>query len=212
MHINVRDRLQTVVARYISEYLWLLLFGLLIIEILVLFRCKKEKIWNALIWIILSFGMTLMHIVSTYFPYRSMLGSTIFLIIADGLLLSSLWDCGLEISKEKHVDIGKIQIHAAKICTFAARILCVFAMAYACSTFIPGTRDIYETWVQITKTEEHILLEAEKGNMEIKIEVPHSSTYYSAIHGLLYIDTANPDGWPNNVMARYYGVNHIIGK
>ena len=47
--------------------------------------------------------------------------------------------------------------------------------------------------------------------MDIEVPVIPINTKYNPVYGLKYLDTVNRNSWPNGAMARYYGVNSIIG-
>ena len=64
------------------------------IVFLAVFQIASVRIIEALIWACLSFGMNCMHCVASYYPGRSMLGSAVFLIIANGILLAEIFDNG----------------------------------------------------------------------------------------------------------------------
>ena len=78
--------------------------------------------------------------------------------------------------------------------------------------FIPGSYDIYQTWKQIRQNEVYIQNEVSSGNMEITIGTVWSTTSYSAVHDLKYVDTETYDTWPNRAMANYYGAEKIYGR
>ena len=40
---------------------------------------------------------------------------------------------------------------------------------------------------------------------------PYAKTSWSALEGLAYLNTEDPDDWPNVYMAKFYGVDKVIG-
>ena len=62
------------------------------------------------------------------------------------------------------------------------------------------------------RNEHYIIEQAEKGIEEITIPDIMSSTDYSAVHNLKYIDKTKFDNWPNRTMAKYYGMKRIFGS
>ena len=52
---------------------------------------------------------------------------------------------------------------------------------------------------------------AANGETDLQVPRPYARTKYSALEGLPYLNTEDPTDWPNVYMAKYYGVNSIIG-
>ena len=77
---------------YWVTFFWLLIIGILLAGIILLLFHEKKKLTEAALWVFLSFGMNCMLSIAAYRPGRSMAGSAMFLIIADGILLSVLFD------------------------------------------------------------------------------------------------------------------------
>lgn len=186
--------------QYITTLKWLLIFGLIMAVILLTLNAANNRLWQAAVWFCLSFGMNCMHSVTTYYPKRSMIGVSLFLIIADGFLLSGL------------LENDQIKVRNECMNRVLANCLCSLALILAMFRFVPGSYDIYQTWKQIHRNEVYIQNEVASGRLEVTISTVLSETEYSGVNGLKYIDTNTYDTWPNNTMAKYYGAERIYGR
>ena len=74
-----------------------------------------------------------------------------------------------------------------------------------------GVRDILRTDYLLDFNRELIEEAAANGERDIQVPRPYAHTKYSALEGLPYLNTENPTDWPNVYMAKYYGVDSIIG-
>ena len=74
----------------------------------------------------------------------------------------------------------------------------------------------YVTPTEILKNkainENHIKEDVARGIEEIVIPNIESSTDYSAVHKLKYIDLETYNSWPNKKMAKYYGAKRLYGS
>ena len=186
--------------QYTSTLKWLLIFGIIMTVFLFTFHIAKERLWKAAMWFCLSFGMSCMHCVTTYYPKRSMIGVAVFLIIADGELLAGLFE---------NADVLESFGNSSR---YLANCVCALLFLQAFTQFIPGGYDIYQAWKQIKHNEEYIQAEVAAGSQEITIGTIWTTTSYSAVHELKYIDTDTYDSWPNMSMAKYYGAERIYGR
>ena len=191
---------------YFDSYKILLFMGVYIAAVLLLFGFEKKRLLQVMVWFFLSFGMNCMLSIASYRPGRSMIGIAVFLIIADSALISMLLDHTVFCGQDKWM----------KMATGFFRIMigCIafFLLFQLITVFSPGIQDIQDSYMQMQRNERYIIEQAGKGIEEIVIPDIKSSTDYSAVHKLKYIDVNNHDGWPNKTMARYYGVKRIYGS
>ena len=75
-----------------------------------------------------------------------------------------------------------------------------------------GMFDIHKTYTLIRQNEQHIIECRHKGETDVEIPDIKPITKYSAIDELIYVNTSSSNTWPNDSMAKYYGVKSIIGK
>ena len=57
----------------------------------------------------------------------------------------------------------------------------------------------------------HLIQCAENGIKDVSLTVVQADTKYAAVWGLRYLSTDDASTWPNNAMAKYYGIDSIIG-
>ena len=200
--VRVAVRLIGTIKQYVAVLKWPLLLWVVMAVFVITLQGLTERIWQSSIWLLLSAGMNCMHGVTSYYPERSMIGVSVFLIIADGLLLSELFE-------KAHLPMQDLTSVLYKL---LSNLVCTSVLLGAVILFLPGTYDIYSTWRQMQKNENYIINEVAAGDREVEINSVQTSTRYSGAHGLRYIDINNPDSWPNDSMARYYGADRIIGK
>ena len=89
--------------------------------------------------------------------------------------------------------------------------LCALCMAVTVWKVYAGVTDILRTDYLLDFNRELIEEAAANGETELQVPRPYAHTKYSALEGLPYLNTEDPTDWPNVYMAKYYGVNSIIG-
>ena len=152
---------------------------------------EKSAIKTSLIFVFGSFvSLFLLAFVPVQSDRRGYF-SVILMVIADLILINELF-------KNSRYKKNCLKI----LCGFAA-----FSIIPLCLGFL----DICNTYKLIKQNEQHIMDCREKGQFDVKISDIQPKTKYSAIDGLQYISIYSSDTWPNDSMAKYYGVNSIIG-
>lgn len=174
---------------YINNLLWLLLVFVVLMVCAVAFEYKKN-IFLAVIFFMASLITNFMHMAATYYPERNMLAATLFLIAAIMFLMEEFWES---------------RYRVMIICS------CWIMFVFSSVQFIHGGVDIYSTYVQCMNRNELIESEKAAGNMELELPVITASTKYSAKWGLSDLDTESKFAWSNVAMAKYYGVESMIG-
>lgn len=202
----IMEKILDVSIMYFNSYKILLFIGGVIVAVLLLFGFEKRRLLEVLIWVFLSFGMNCMLSIALYRPGRSMIGIAVFLIIADSILISMLFEhsvfCGQDNWMKKTARFSRILIG----------YIAFFLLFQMIIVFLPGIQDIHHSYIQMKRNEHYIIEQAEKGIEEITIPDIMSSTDYSAVHNLKYIDKTKFDNWPNRTMAKYYGMKRIFGS
>lgn len=138
----------------------------------------------------LSLIINCMHCVAGYYPERSMLACTIFLIVGITLLLGSFWNSEF------------------KIITIYSGMILLLVTVWP---FVYGSYDIFYTYIQCMERNYQIEMLKAKGVMDLELPVITAKTKYSSKYGLVDLSISTCDTWPNNSMSRYYKVNSIIG-
>lgn len=128
--------------------------------------------------------------VASYYDDRSAFYSVILLIAACGILAAELFNT-------RFVPVAAI----AGLCAVA------FTFYYG---YI-GIQDIYVTHTRIEANENYIIECRDNGETDLRVPFISTETKYSALYDLIYLNTSTTNTWPNVSMAKYYGVNSIIG-
>ena len=144
-----------------------------------------------------SFGFFLGAIAGSYivifaytYPYRCMITTTFFLILACGILLSELLDSPSGL--------------------FCRAALAVLTLSFAVN-LICGVGDIGSAWHQYRQREAQINAALDAGETEITLSRIYYATKYSPYFEMKDLDRNYPDLWPNVYMAAYYGFDRIYG-
>lgn len=154
---------------------------------------KKLALETRLLSLVFLGGSLAGHFVLTFALYcagRSTYIALVLLLIACALLFFDLW----ENREEKWL---------AAVC-----VLCLCFTAYWGAR---GVLDILHTNYELSFNEQIISEAAENGEAHVQLPRVYAHTKYSAIEGLPYLETDNVDDWSNVYMAKYYGVETVIG-
>ena len=79
-------------------------------------------------------------------------------------------------------------------------------------SLVSGCGDILRTWLDFRYRETVIAEYKAAGETELVLDRIWPSTEYSAFYGLRDLADDTPDTWPNSSMAKYYGVDSILGR
>ncbi len=154
--------------------------------------CIRKENKRIILSVILFLGALCANFIMTaasYYPRRCAFCVVVLIVAANAVLLNLLIENNF------------------KTLSYAL-ISCV--LVYTLYFGIIGINDIYSTHKQIKANEDYIYDCIEQGIDDVYLKMIYPETKYSAAKGLKYLDTENPDIWPNNTMAKYYGVNSII--
>lgn len=177
-----------VLEQYKEIALGLFVLWLSLIIISYYAKVSKKIMAYSGVCMIVSLVLNFIHIPASYYPYRSMLGSVLFLIMAICCLISGFWNMKLEVLS---TSIGMIVILLAVI------------------DFFPGVYDVASTY-HIYKSRESYIEEQRKDGVEVlELHAIWPETKYSGVWGIREIDL-NADVRPNTSMALYYGVDSIV--
>ena len=89
--------------------------------------------------------------------------------------------------------------------------LCTVCLIFTVWMVAVGVRDILRTDYLLDFNRELIEEAAANGETDLQVPRPYAHTKYSALEGLPYLNTEDSTDWPNVYMAKYYGVDSIIG-
>lgn len=136
-----------------------------------------------------SLAANFIMVFASYYKERTAASAVIFLVAADGIALYSL--------------LENLRYRTAGVCIMAvALIVCI-------PDFLVGVADIRDNYVRMKNNEAYIYACKDQGKLDIELENVVGSTEQSPVFEIKYLDTESPDEWPNNDMARYYGLNSI---
>lgn len=170
---------------------WPLLLCFPLFYALALYR--KVDLKTRLLSLVLLFGSLAGQFVLTFAMYcagRSMHIALVLLLAADAVLLSRLYDLP-----------GR---------NLLIVLCCAGGLLMGRSWFV-GLPDIRDTHYLLQYNEDFIAECAARGEREVQLPRPYAKTSWSALEGLAYLNTEDPDDWPNVYMAKYYGVDKVIG-
>ena len=130
-------------------------------------------------------------IFASFYPERVAISTTIILICADAILVQTLFSEG-----------GYKTVAASMLL-----LLVLTAPVY----MLRGVKDIYETYTLMKQNETYLHQCAQTGVKDVVLPLTAPGTKYSAAYDLRYLAVNDPSDWPNNVMARFYGVDSVSG-
>ena len=157
--------------------------------------CVKEQVplTERLLSLIFLFGSLAGHFVLTFAMYcagRSTYIGLILLVVADAILFRALYA-----SARKPVLL----------------LLCAVCLLFTAFKVTVGFLDIRRTHIMLSFNEELIESAVAAGERDLLVPRPYPQTKYSAMEGLGYLSTEDPDYWTNVYMAKYYGADSILG-
>ena len=129
-----------------------------------------------------------MPVFATYYPRRCMCTSVLMLVMACSFLAAPMM-------KQK-----------------AIRLACAALAALTLVAACWGLTDIAGCYKQFRQRETVIAASIEKGELDVTANVVQPRTPYSGFWTLRDLSTEDPETWPNHDMARYYGIDSIIGE
>ncbi len=92
-------------------------------------------------------------------------------------------------------------------------IACILSLTMAVTAYcvVIAVHDIHMTHEATSANEAYMRACHEQNILDAKIPAVSPKTKYSPAWDLKYIDFEDPDTWPNRNMARYFGLNSVIG-
>ena len=172
--------------------IWVIVAALVILFFLsVSLKIDRQRLLLAGVLTCGGLGAGLIFAIARFFPARSLAGVMLLLTLACGVLLRELLEC------------PRTKTAALCLCT-----LLVLSLCYWCPH---GMKDIYLVHEAISANRQIIAVEKAAGNPQITLPIPVPATKYSALDGLMYLSPDDPRMMPNFYMAKYYGVDTILG-
>ncbi len=169
---------------------WPLLLSFVLFRMLSLRAGVSKKLRR--LSLVYLFGSAAGHFVLTFAMYtagRSTYIGLVLLIAANVVLAAPL------------MESGGVRITAA---------LCAVCFLFSLYAVGIGVSDILRIHAKLRYNEELIIACADSGERIVQVPRPYPDTRYSAVSGLDYLNTEDPDDWANEYMARYYGIDGIL--
>ena len=172
--------------------IWILVAAFVIL--LVLNVCNgtdKKRLALAGVFFLGAMCANFILIFALFYPDRVAISTTVMLICADAILAQSLCAQG---------NYRKV-----------AQSILLLLVLTAPAQLMRGTKDIYDTYAVMKANEDYLYQCAEEGIMDVELPIVLPDTKYSGVKDQRYLSCDDAHTWPNNSMARYYGVDSILG-
>lgn len=154
-------------------------------------KLDKKRILLSSVFAFGALGAGFIFTLSRYYPVRCMAAPALLFIAADAVLLSA---------------IAKSKYRSLSLC--AATLVCL-SLLYWCPY---GMQDIYLMHEQVQKNEQYIREQKAAGFTDITVTIPVPETKYCAFEQLEYLSETDITHYSNANMAKYYGVDSILGQ
>ena len=178
------------VTQVLSKYAILvyLFVGMLVLALLG--RANRRRILLAIALFASALAANYIHVFADHYPPRSSMGMVSLLICANAVILRSVME------ETKYMA--------------SAVVAAVFAVVTFFPKFLIGFQDISLTYVQMRNNETAIAQALAEGHTTVAIPDVTFKSEYSIRFGADYIKE-DPAQWPNTDMAKYYGIDVIVG-
>lgn len=158
----------------------------------ILFRVDQKRLTLSALFAFGAVAANYMLTVAAYFPARCLCTSCMLLILASAMLVTEL-----------HQEQFLRAVRACAGVTLA--IVFVFSL-------VAGCYDICRTDIQVREREQMIEEMKAAGERDLVLPCIYGETKYSAFWNTTDLNTETSDTWPNTQMAKYYGVDSILGQ
>ncbi len=154
-------------------------------------KLPPERLILSLVLACAAVAANYMLIVAQYYAERCLCTTVLLLVAACGLLAAGLLRTRFRIP-----------------CACAGAVLAaVFLLSFAL-----GSADILRCHLDFRAREQTIAEYKAAGETDLVLDRIQPDTPYSAFYDLRDLATDTADTWPNSSMARYYGVDSILGR
>ena len=153
-------------------------------------KIHRERIALVVILVLGSLIANFALVVANYYPNRSMIFCAVPLVLACAVLFSVLLD-------------GQ---YRAVACS-AASVLALYTVFF----LIIGVNDVYYYGCHMKDNEDAILAAKAQGITDVSLPIIEPDSKYCAITGLRYLSAETTDTWPNVSIAKYFGIDTVIG-
>lgn len=151
-------------------------------------RIGKDRLALAILLLTGALGANYMTMVAAYYPERCLCTTVMLLILSTSVLAAPL-------ERKRWL-----------VCTW-----CVL-LGYFAFSFSTGVWDIADCHQQFRQREAAIAAAKAEGETELVLDIVVPGTQYSPFWDLRDLSTEEAQTWPNSSMAKYYGVDSILGQ
>ena len=170
---------------YLLLILWCVLF-----TVSIYCHIQTEKLCTSTVFFLLCLAANVFTIAGSTYPDRVVFFCTFYLILADCILL--------------------FQLAETNYAVFSNAICAGFAIVFLFQLIL-GSYDVLRSF-NIHKDREQLIYEQiEAGVKNIEVENIKPRTKYSVLYGTEFLNETTSDIFPNSFVAKYYGIDSILG-
>ncbi len=151
---------------------------------------ERRRLALSAVFVLGALAANFMLAAASYYEARCASPTAVLLVLADAALMAD-------------VRPGKDTLRRAAAIVLAV----IFAVCLPV-----GVWGVAESYAQFRDREEEIFKAVERGETDLTLPVVKPRNAYSAFWGLLDLNTETRDTWPNQWMAKLYGVGSILGR
>ncbi len=189
----LRAGLHTALLMY-REFLFPFLLFFALLGLAVYEKRDGKRLLTALIFLIGSLASNFIMSFASYYPARCAAIPAVLLLLADAILVHDVFAPLLQHRR------GKNAVTAVLVLSL---LLALYPLGF-------GTKDIVTTGLAMRDADKLLQEAAENGKQEVYLPILHSETKYGVLFELKYLDT-DPETWPNHDMAKFHGLDAVIG-
>ena len=197
MNKSVEPSLRSLLSSTLNAFYRYEQIGVLLIPCVILLilnfanNYDKKRIRMSMVFLLGSLAANFIMAFAGYYPGRSAVGAFMFLIAANLVLLPPL------LSDDR----------------FRLNLICAVAVLSLITVpqVIHGCRDVAVCYINMKRSEQVILDSKANGDMDVSVPMVYGESYYCGLSDLEYLSEESVDIWPNSIVAKYYGVNSVIG-
>lgn len=172
------------------------IFPIILIYIALFKRLRKENVDKrvlvaSLILAVGAFVSNFILLIANNYPLRCSVAFVFLSVFATALLYGNLKDRDFGEKAKKYYRL------------FAVTLCLAIAVAFA---------DNICTFVCIKQNEQTVAEAIDQGEGHVELDIPLPFTKYNALQGIVYLDRESVENWPNTHVAKYYGLDSVIGK
>ncbi len=186
---NLLAMLSDLFTKFQSFWLLWAMVGILLV-VAFCSKVEKETLLMSIVITLTALAAGVCLIFGSYITERSLFFTIVLLVFVCCILINSLFD------------------------SFNTQLLCMLCLVLLALPYylFTGINDINTCYYAFINNEQEMIACAEAGEDTAEISYVYPNTKYTASYGLQYLDQSDPESWPNDSMAAYYGVETVKAK